>query len=313
MSQPMRSYAVYGASLSSSVAFPELHEIPATQPRWTFDTAPRLAPMVEPVELGSDLLYSDVRARLFAHAAGHRIMVDDTGSFELSLDRRLVTWEERAESWPDFVRAHLLGRVLATALYLDGLLPLHGSAVETREGVIAFLAPKGFGKSTLALALTAAGARLVSDDSLPVEAAAAPRAWPGVHSIRVHDDVVSTLGVGRRTLETSEGKRVITAFDDDRLLSRPAPLATIYLLDPLGGEDAATTRTAAPAMLAAIGIVAHVKIGRMLGRSAAAPMLERAAAIAHAVPVYRLHRPRDLAQLAATTATLLEWHGIPSA
>lgn len=306
-------YSVYGDCLASSMLFPELPISDSTVSRWAFETSPHLAPMVDATEIGADRIYGEVFARLHAHAHGHRITVDDTGSFELSRDRTHVTWEERAESWPDFVRAHLVGRVLATALYLDGLLPLHASAVESRDGVIAFLAPKGFGKSTLALALTVAGARLVTDDTLPVEPSAAPLAWPGVHSLRVHDDALAAVGSGRPALDTRDGKRIVSELAPHQRMSRRAPLAAIYLIDPVMPEAGTVTRTVLPAMLAAVGVVAHVKIGRMLGPAAAGPMLERAAVITRSVPVFRLHAPRDLAQLPATAATLLDWHGAPAA
>lgn len=325
MSGTSYRYSVYGECLASSVPFPELPTSDAKASRWTFETTPQLAPMVDATELGADRIYGEVFARLYTHAHGHRITVDDTGSFELSRDGTHVTWEERAESWPDFVRAHLVGRVLATALYFDGLLPLHASAVETRDGVVAFLAPKGFGKSTLALALTVAGARLVTDDTLPVEPSAElgmdsgvasrgrPVAWPGVHSLRVHDDALAAVGAARPTLDTRDGKRIVSELLPSQLMSRHTPLAAIYLIDPVMPEAGTVTRTALPAMLAAVGVVAHVKIGRMLGPAAAGPMLERAAAITRSVPVFRLHAPRDLSQLPATAATLLDWHGSPSA
>ena len=313
MTGRIRHYTVYGESLRSTIVLPELLERSNGDARWTFETAARLEPMSNPSELGSDLLYADVHARLHEHAAGHRIIVDDTGSFDLSADRRLVRCEERPGAWPDFVRAHLMGRVLATALYLDGLLPLHASAVETRDGVIAFLAPKGFGKSTLALALVTAGARLGTDDTLPIDPLKVPLAWPGVHSLRVHEDALDALDADRPELATREGKRVVTSMPGDRLQRERLPLAAIYLLDPVGPEVVATTREEMPAMLSAIGVVAHVKIGRMLGPAAAAPMLERAAAIVREVPVFRLHAPRDLARLPETAAMILGWHGMPAA
>lgn len=313
MSGAKHRYSVYGDCLASTIPFPELPTSDARTSRWTFETAPRLTPMTDAAELGADQIYGNVFARLYAHAHGHRIVVDDTGSFELSRDRTHVTWEERAESWPDFVRAHLVGRVLATALYLDGLLPLHASAVQARDGVIAFLAPKGFGKSTLALALTAAGARLVTDDTLPVEPSEAPLAWPGVHSLRVHDDALAAVGAARPALETREGKRIVSELSEDQVMSRHAPLAAIYLIDPVAPHAGAVTRTVLPSTFAAIGIVAHVKIGRMLGPAAAGPMLERAALITKNVPVFQLHAPRALAQLPATAAAILGWHGAPAA
>lgn len=312
MTAGIRSYEAYGECLASTVEFPELRETAAGGARWTFEEVAGLEPMREERELGSDLLYADVHARLFAHSAGHRIAVDDTGDFDIATDRRRVRCAVRNGAWPDFVRAHLLGRVLSTAMFLDGRLPLHGSAVRPGDGVIAFLAPKGFGKSSLALALTAAGARLVTDDTLPIADGAEPIAWPGVHSLRVHDDVLATIGVPRPELDTREGKRVVTALETDRLQREPAPLRAIYLLAPVeGGLDHLNhaERVALTPTISAISIVAHVKIGRMLGPESAATMLERAARIARRVPVFQLRLRRDLNQLPAVAATILDWHG----
>lgn len=310
-------YAVYGACLASELLFPELPaaDVGAT-PRWEFTASAALAPMRDETAIGDDHIYGSVHARLFAHAAGHRIVVDDTGVFDISADRRRLQWERRADAWPDFVRSHLTGRVIATALYLDGLLPLHGSAVETATGVIGFLAPKGYGKSTLAWALTQAGARLVTDDTLPVEllssdAAPAPSvlAWPGVHSMRLKDDTLQAVGDAPQTLGTNEGKQVVTDLPAARRLTHPRPLVALYLLDPVHPDGVEVQWTALPPMLAAISVVAHVKIGRMLGAAAAPAMLERAAAIARAVSVRRLQMPRELGRVRAIADTILSWHG----
>ena len=184
----MNHYAIYGACLASDVPFPELRPAGGLRPKWVFETTSALEPARNAFELGAERIYDDVHARLYRHAAGHRIIVDDTGEYDLSPDGRRVRWQDRADAWPDFVRAHLMGRVLATSMFLDGLLPLHASAVAFDYRVVAFIAPKGYGKSSLALALTHGGARLVTDDTLPVELGPAMIAWPGVHAVRVPSD-----------------------------------------------------------------------------------------------------------------------------
>jgi hypothetical protein len=311
-------YAVYGAGLGSDLEFPELREDAEVPLKWRFSTSAALPPMAAAEELGTECIYGDVHARLFRHAAGHRITVDDTGSFDLDAAGRQVTWEERTASWPDFVRAHLIGRVLATSMYHDGWLPLHGSAVACRDGVVAFLAPKGFGKSSLALALTGHGARLVTDDTLPVEppgsAGGPPYAWPGVHSLRLRADSMTALGAVASSHETREGKVLLTDVPEERRASVALPLRAIYLLDPAlpDGASGLPERVALPPTLAAISTVAHVKIGRMLGAGAAAPMLARAAAIVGQVPVSRLCVPRDLALLPGVAKAIIGWHGGPA-
>jgi hypothetical protein len=65
-------------------------------------------------------------------------------------------------------------------------------------------------------------------------------------------------------------------------------------------------------VLAAAALVAHVKIGRMLGAAAAASMLERAAIISRMVPVHQLIVTRDLNRLPEAASQLLAWYGGPA-
>ncbi len=312
----MHRYSVYGACLESAIGFPELRAATAEPTRWRFLEVDALPPMREPALLGDEPIYGNVHARLYAHGAGHRITVDDTGTFDLARDGT-IRWERREGAWPDFVRAHCIGRVLATLMFLDGWLPLHGSAVAVADGVIAFLAPKGFGKSSLALALSGLGARLVTDDTLPVDDADPPRAWPGVLGLRLRDDALAALAVpGADTAAvagelTREGKRVVAVPREERAPRGPLPLAALYLLDPtpaLAGT-ALLSRTVLAPTPAALSVTAHVKIGRMLGAGAAPTMLARAARVARSVPVHRLTLSRDLAQLPDVAATIIGWHG----
>lgn len=302
-------YGVYGHGLDSTLEFPELGPYAGGEVRWRLSTASDLAAMEGPRLLGEEELYAGVGAHLFAHGGGHRIRVDDTGDFDLGRDGGTIRWAPRPPAWPDFVRAHALGRVLSTAMWFDGLLPLHASAVETRHGVIAFLAPKGTGKSTLALALVAAGASLVTDDTLPVVPGREVVAWPGVHAVRAHREALVALGIPVPDASTREGKLVVTAFDPSRRTQAPRPLVALYLIDPVDAGLIPPGATELPPALGVVGVVAHVKIGRMLGASAVARMLERTAAVTARIPVRRLHTPRDLAGLPRVVEYLLERHG----
>jgi len=311
----MPTYSVYGSALHSAIEFPELTPIGDVPPRWRLSTAPELLPMRDPVALGDELIYGEVHARLYAHRDGHRIVVDDTGSFDLEAEGHIIAAPKQG-AWPDFVRAHILGRVLATSLFHTGHLPLHGSAVQTREGVIAFLAPKGFGKSTLALALVKAGGSLVSDDLLSVEPGSPPLALPGIRSLRVHEDAVGAVGVDAAATPTREGKVALNQNAGKMAPDKPLPLAAIFLIaptmQPLLAEEPAVHRTPFAPVLAAAALVAHVKIGRMLGSGAASPMLERAASISRMVPVHQLIVTRDLARLPEAASQLLAWYGGPA-
>lgn len=308
-----KRYRVYGSVLESALAFPDLPEASAGDgaARWRIELADTLAEMRDATCLGSERLYAEVHARLYAHRDGWRIVVDDTGTFELGRSN-VVLVQPRADAWEDFVRAHLLGRVLATLQYRDGLLPLHGSAVATAEGTVAFLGPKGVGKTSLAAALVQAGAPLVTDDTLPVEPSTPPLAWPGVRTLRVRDDARAQLALGSDGERTREGKLAMAVAAAD--VDGPRPLAAIFLLAPSPevSREAAAIRTPFAAVLAAAAVTAHVKCGAMLGSAAAADVLARVARIVHHVPVHQLSITRDLARLPETAATVLGWYGGPA-
>src|SRR5690606_14129051 len=148
----------------SDITFPELRELSSDSVTWTLRTVDSMEEMERAQLLGEFELSSEVRTRLFEHAAGFRFEYDDTGSYDISADGSAIRWLAGPRPSPGSVRADITGRVLATALHAGGRLCLHGSAVATETGSIAFVAPKFHGKSTLALALTRAGCRLMTDD-----------------------------------------------------------------------------------------------------------------------------------------------------
>src|SRR5690606_19296460 len=113
---------------------------------------------------------------------------------------------------------------------------VHASAVSMDDGVIGFLAPKHFGKSTLAMTMYRAGAPFVTDDTLPIIAGADVVARPGVHSLRVRvDDEGSTRLAGELSHLTPgrDGKIFLPPFPTGRVLRQPAPLAALYFLRPV--------------------------------------------------------------------------------
>ncbi|MBX3173944.1 MAG: hypothetical protein KF709_05995 [Gemmatimonadaceae bacterium] len=309
----MPHYQVYGYHLESDIPFPDLPTFDgADAPRWRVRQAAALPPMEAARELGREALYDQVQASLVQHQDGFRITVDDTGEFDIGA-LGVITCAPYTTARPDFVRAHLLGRVIATAMYHEGWLPLHGSAVLTREGVVAFLGPKGMGKSSLAAALVGAGAALVTDDTFPVEPSSPPLAWPGVHTLRVHEDVRAALALAHVDEDTGEHKRLLAQLAPARQVHRPQPIAALYLLCPADDEnrEAAAVRTSFSPVLAAAAVTAHVKTGRMLGPGAASAMLERAARLVHLVPVHQLSVTRRLERLPEVAQVVLDWYGGP--
>lgn len=305
-------YLAFGSLMESDIAFPDLALGGEGDVRWRVSRVGALAPMHEPRELGRETIYDSVAATLYAHRDGHRIVVDDTGSFDLQADGRIFV-APLATASEAFIRAHILGRVLATALHTDGWLPLHASAVLTREGVVAFLGPKGMGKSSLAAAMVAAGARLVTDDTLPCQASMPPRAWPGIQALRVREDVREALALQSGDPLDVDSRRFLVQLGPERRSQKPEPLAALFLLAPAEDDSRAeaAVRTPFAPVLGAAAITAHVKSGAMFGPAAAPAMLARAAQMVHLVPVNQLSIVRDLARLPKVAQTVLDWYGGP--
>lgn len=304
-------YAAFGARLASTLEFPELTPVAPGPSRWTFRVVAELPDMVGPVALGEEAIYGDVTARLLRHRGGHRIEVSDTGSFEL-LPGGEIHWRPTEEPWWDFGRGHLLGRVLATALFLEGIHTLHGSAVQFGDGVVGFLAPKFTGKSTLALHLCRAGAALVTDDSLPVEPTAdGVLAHPGVHSIRLR----TMEEAGEATESTGrDGKFRLTDLPMERRMEVASPLRVLYLLRSVQENEggAAVVRTRIPGPLQTMRLLAFAKIGEMLGSAGKRFLFENAITLSERVAVEELTVVRDHGRLPEVVEQLLSWHGGPS-
>lgn len=309
----MHHFRAFGGVLASELHFPELRPAAPSPPDWTLRVGAAEPFAVEAGGtrlLGAQRYPGDVDVRLLA--SGHRLRVEtsDIGDFDVTLPRDVV-WRPRAGASEEWARFDVLGRVLPVMLHLSGRLVLHGSSVALPGGgAVAFLAPKGRGKSTLALALAQRGGRLLSDDVTVLEPAGA--GWvarPGVHAVRLWDDAVRGLGAGAYGELGSVGRKLVVQEVPDAIRAEaPAPLAAVYLLTgqaPEGGVVAA--RATLRVREAALTIVRQATAGALLGGGEGARLLERASDVARHVPVHTLHVVRDFSRLDELVARLLAW------
>ncbi len=194
----MSRYQLFGRCLESDLPFPELMSGTGST-SWVLNTLPgRAEPPAHSVYLGEDTVQGDIRVRLYRTPAGFWLDFDDSGCFEVTDAGRTLRWYRPTADCDDVdvdaaARIDVQGRVLALALHEEGRLCLHGSGVCTGGVGLGFLAPKFHGKSTLALALVSAGARLITDDTLVVDPGPIPLALPGVHAMRLWSDTARRL------------------------------------------------------------------------------------------------------------------------
>jgi hypothetical protein len=142
-------YKVYGLSVSSELALPDLHE--DEDPRHT-DVNIRVAAVRDFDGLGMTF-----------DADGVVLRIADVASYLIREGREIVVDPRPAASARN-VRLYLLGSAMGVLLHQKGFLPLHANAVEIEGRAVAFMGPAGAGKSTLAAWLHDAGHRLIADD-----------------------------------------------------------------------------------------------------------------------------------------------------
>lgn len=283
---------------------------PDARPTWHVERVAELPALERAERLGSESVTDDATATLWRTGLDYRLVYDDTGEFSISFDGTRIRWAPVPGADEEAVRIDLLGRVFALALQLGGALPLHGSGVELPAGAIVFMAPKYHGKSTTALALVDAGAKLVADDMIAVVPGGPARVLPGVASARLWLNSAERLEVvnAGRIRDQGEAKVVLEALPESMVMQRPRRLLACYLLAPEPDTTAAVERERLTPVSAALSLVGQAKIGGLLSGRESARLLSLATRVAAAAPVYRLSVPRTLDRLPELVDRLMAWH-----
>jgi hypothetical protein len=283
----MLSYFAYGLGIHSNFPLPEF--VPSDAPA---EVVVRLDSGIPPPEL----LERDAHVELNANEA--TLAFRYAGVFRIHRAREIHVMPAPGADLA-LIRLYLVGKVMATLLYMRGFLVLHASAVEVGGQAVAFVGSSGFGKSSLAASLHACGHRVVADDVVVMDLdSPMPMAIPAFPQLKVDPEVASSLGHDKGSLillhplESKRGLRVTKLF-----ASRPLPLALIYLL----GLDDAHSGSLQPQEVL-IELVRHSFPARLL-QSGGAPHLRQCARLARLVPALRLVRrpsripPLELADL----------------
>jgi hypothetical protein len=203
------------------------------------------------------------------------------------------------------VRLFLLGSAWGALSYQRGILALHVSAIETRDGVVAFCGPTGSGKSTIAAWLIDRGFRFVGDDlcCFGCSAGGQPIIYPAAPRLKLWREALSQLGRSEEGLERDhfrlEKYHVALPAEEKR---QPLPLIGICLLE--WGE----TRLARSTGLAALRrfVAAATYRGYLLepmGQIAA--HWERCVALMKCAPVWEFNRPKDWSAMEGAMNLLL--------
>lgn len=312
MSEPTTNrYRLFGGTLGTVLEIPELHRADhGSGLTWQLEVhlAQPAPSMSEPV-LATDEIPGAAQVTIRSSNGVVRLDYTDTGTFDVAPDGSRIDWYRPREVDETLARTDVLGRVMAVAAHRSGILTLHASAVAIDDRIVGFMAPKFYGKSTLACALADAGASLVTDDALALRGGDGVVGGPGVPAVRLRQESAMHLRRVPATLPDESGEwRHTERMSEQMVVSDWMPVDALYVLSPVSPEWRLVERTPIPAIPAAMTMVRHAKLGALLAGPLAVEYLERATSIVTSVPVFELRYPRDLSLLDDLTGRVLEWH-----
>lgn len=216
-----------------------------------------------------------------------------------------VTVERGPEWTAGTEELYLHGSVCAAVACLNGLLPLHASAVTVADKVVAVTAPSGGGKSTLAAALAGAGLPLFCDDTLILDWSgdAGATCLPGYKRMKLWPDAVDLTGsTALEQVSEDYAKFYVTPSGSE--IDRALPLGALLILEQ--GDEPALIKVGGGEKIARLGDDHYTRdfycAAHAMDRAAIFALQAR---IAAATPLYRFVRPFDRTRFDETTDFLV--------
>ena len=159
----------------------------------------------------------------FATATYYFLRIPGIASYQVTHGREILVEPEAGALRLD-VRAYLLGTLFVVLCQQRGLLPLHASAVSGGNGVVAFVARSGQGKSSLAAHLAQRGFHIFGDDVCLIDTRTEqPMVIPAAPWLKLWRNSLQMLGTDPDGLE-----RVFSEDDKYRL-----PLQDVLSSEPI--------------------------------------------------------------------------------
>jgi hypothetical protein len=227
-------YVFGGITFASEIALPELplvqHHSEKPHPvHIRLGDVPNRLPQA--VEIDPDC---------FATSTYYWLRIHGIGCYQVTNGEEIVVCPETGAR-PLDVRAYLLGTLFVALCQQRHLLPLHASAVSTENGVVAFLARSGQGKSSLAADLAQRGFSVLADDVCLIDSASSGPAIviPTAPWLKLWRNSLERLGRQVQGLE-----RVFSEDDKYRLplanTPGPEPIGRLVFLETNPNQASAT-------------------------------------------------------------------------
>jgi hypothetical protein len=255
-------------------------------PTWLADVSVEVGP-VPPVLDGAT-----ASGVLWQAAPGHFLLDVPESARYLVVNGRSLTVEPAAGAdWTGIVRG-ARGTPMAALCYQRGWLVLHAAAAVRDDEAVLIAGDSATGKSTVVATLLARGWRLLSDDLTPVhlDATGSPVVRPTFGELMLWPDTVERLGNGS-TAHREQWDRRLRLSVTDRFSPTPAPVGALWWLSVHGHDELDVAEIEGAKRVEALRTVAY---NSQLAAALLEPtaFLRTAAAIADAVPVRRIRRPR---------------------
>jgi hypothetical protein len=227
---------------------------------------------------------------------------------DVSVGRRDVEVCPVQGTTPSSLFSYYAVYILGFLLHHREFLTLHASAVEVDGGVVAFIGPKGMGKSTTASVFYERGHRVLSDDMVACRPRReeAPQTDPGFPWMKLGDDALrGILGRDGDDLERpvpGSSKRIVPIHGQQP--GRPLPLRHVYVLGyhEESGQDVKVEPV--DRKQACLLLLSQSFVQMFLGESAGSQHLDQCAAFSRRVPVSALVRPRSMDALPSVYDTV---------
>lgn len=248
--------------------------------------APRCVPAVAPAGLPLALLDEPQGVALCQTASGHTLRFFGVCDFDLDETTRLLTIHLDPKADPAIAELLLTSSALSFLLELQGHCVIHASAVVLRGRAAAFIGPSACGKSSLAAALCAQGAPLLSDDVLRCYTSPVARCTRGSLALRLRPESSELARLFSKVTPSIDERTVVHAAP-----ARDATYPLAVLLAPEPGDTLNLDRCSGVA--AVTTVLKAARVTSWCSAEHAGRQFVALATLTRSVPVYRLRLPAE--------------------
>ena len=309
----MPTYSVCNAALETDLVFPELEVVECSDPEFRL-TLCRFTVGGEDCEWMHTWSLPDgtpwlLLARL---ASGYLLRFPELADFSVSPDAKEIRCYAGLDTPESTIRHLLLDQVMPLLLSREGNLVLHGSAISTPEGAIAFVGNTGSGKSTLAASFSRHGIAVLTDDCLLLrEEGGRLTAIPSYPGVRLWPETADVMfGEDSPLAEVAHYTEKKRADENAGVVfcRRPVVLRRVYfLVPPEEGEPVPEISIEVlSARDAAIELVKFTYLIDVTDRYRLRQEFDRLSRVAVQPLFSRLAFPHDFARLGDVRSAILE-------